>query len=101
MCQDGGSSKSRVEAKQHDVQPANQPLTRYCTNWKARFASGYIVSPSSSCCWPSGSSQFVARVLISRLEHLASVVRIPTQAGHCFRFEGGRVSDLKPDTIPK
>ena len=28
-------------------------------------------------------------------------LRIPTQPGHCFRFEGGRASDLKPDTIPK
>ena len=28
-------------------------------------------------------------------------VRIPTQAGHCFRLEAGRDSDLMPATIPK
>ena len=39
------------------------------------------------------------RLKITAFERV--IVRISTQAGHCFRFEGGRASDLKPDTIPK
>ena len=30
-----------------------------------------------------------------------SLLRIPTQSGHRFRFDAGHRSDLKPATIPK
>jgi hypothetical protein len=39
-----------------------------------------------------------ARVIVDGYE---DNLRIPRQAGHSFRFEAGRDSEMKPDTIPK